>query len=302
MKSVILLCGGTGFLGKHLSRLLDQNNFEVRILTRHPVKQNQFYWNADKSEIDERAFDGVDAVINLAGESLSKGRWTSGKKKKIYNSRMNSTRLLVDTLSKRQQVPVFISSSAIGIYGNSGDQPVDETTSPASDFLASTCIKWEEEGQKISNRAPRVVVIRTGIVLAKNGGALSPLMLTVKLFAGAPLGKGTQMMSWIHINDWCGILLKAITDSSMNGVYNAVAPHPATNKELVLQLAKKMRGNFFVPIYVPAFVLKMVLGEMSIEVLKSATVSNQKIRQAGFRYLYPSLEACIQHLSKELKV
>jgi len=312
-KSTILITGGTGLIGTALSKLLIANKHDVIILSRKIPEQKAVNdpaiqyakWNIREQMIDEEAIKKADHIVHLAGASVAEKRWTSSRKKEIIESRILSSELLVKALKEiPNNVLSVISSSAIGWYG--GDSraktPFMEDDPAAEGFLGETCKAWEESIEPVRKLGKRLVKLRTGIVLSNRGGALYEFKKPLNLGVASILGNGKQVMSWIHIDDICRMYSYAIENQQLHGVYNAVAPHPATNKELVLQLAKKMRGNFFVPIYVPAFVLKMVLGEMSIEVLKSATVSNQKIRQAGFRYLYPSLEACIEHLSKELKV
>jgi len=312
-KSTILITGGTGLIGSALSKLLVANKHDVIILTREiPERKTgddpaiQYAkWNIREQTIDEEAIKKADHIVHLAGAGVAEKRWTASRKKEIIESRTMSSALLVKALKEiPNNVLSVISSSAIGWYGEDSPNktPFMEDDPPAEGFLGETCKAWEESIEPVRKLGKRLVKLRTGIVLSNRGGALNEFKKPLNLGIASILGNGRQMMSWIHIDDICRMYSYAIEHQQLHGVYNAVGPHPSTNKELVLQLAKRMRGNFFVPMYVPAFILKWVLGEMSIEVLKSATVSNQKIRQIGFRYLYPSLEACIEHLSKELKV
>ncbi len=312
-KSTVLITGGTGLIGSALSKLLIEKKHNVIILTRKiPEQKKGDYpavqyaeWNIKEQTIDEEAIKKADHIVHLAGASVAERRWTATRKKEIVESRILSSTLLVKGLREiPNNVLSVISSSAIGWYGgdSSAKKPFVEGDPPAEGFLGETCKAWEESIEPIRHLGKRLVKFRTGIVLSNRGGALSEFKKPLNMGVASILGSGKQVVSWIHIDDICRMYCYAIEHQQLHGVYNAVGPHPSTNKELVLQIAKKMRGNFYIPLYVPAFALKLALGEMSIEVLKSATVSNQKIRQAGFRYLYPSLESCIEHLAKESKV
>ena len=312
-KSTILITGGTGLIGSALSKLLIGRKHDVIILTRKiPEKKpiddpaiQYAEWNVKEQTINEEAIKKADHIVHLAGASVAEKRWTSSRKKEIIESRIFSSALLVKALKEiPNNVLSVISSSAIGWYGGDspGKKPFVENDPSAEGFLGETCKAWEESIEPVRWLGKRLVKLRTGIVLSNRGGALYEFKKPLNLGVASILGNGKQVMSWIHIEDICRMYCYAIEHQQLHGVYNAVSSHPTTNKKLVLELAKRMRGNFFIPMHVPAFVLKLVLGEMSIEVLKSATVSNQKIRQAGFRFLYPSLEACIEHLTKELKV
>ncbi len=305
--STILITGGTGLIGSALANMLTDKGHKVIILTRNEKKSansNVSYavWNVKSQQINENTVSSADYIIHLSGAGVADKRWTSDRKKEIVESRTQSGSLLVKAL---QQIPnkvkAVISASAIGWYGK------DENRSPKKkaftedmhadkEFLGETCRKWEESVKPVKEAGKRLVKLRIGIVLSNNGGALPEFKKPVRFGIAGVLGSGKQVVSWIHIEDLCRIFIYAIENESMEGVYNAVAPTPVRNKELTLLLAQKMKGRFYVHMHVPAFILKAVLGEMSVEVLKSATVSSEKIRSAGFSFLYPSIESALDNL------
>lgn len=308
--STILITGGTGLIGSALSNTLTDKGHKVIILTRsqkHSDDNNISYalWNVKSQKISENAVSAADYIIHLSGAGVADKRWTSDRKKEIVESRTQGSALLVKAL---QQVPnkvkAVISASGIGWYGKDENRPpkkkaFTEEMRADKEFLGETCRMWEESIQPVKEIGKRLVKLRIGIVLSNDGGALSEFKKPVKFGIAGVLGSGKQMMSWIHIEDLCRMFIYAIENESMQGVYNAVAPTPVRNKELTLMLAQKMKGRFFVDMHVPAFVLKTMLGEMSTEVLKSATVSAEKIRAAGFAFLYPSIEAALENLIKQ---
>ncbi len=311
----IIITGGTGLVGTALRRALLEKGYGVTILTRElpaqrdPASLLQFaLWNVEKQTIDTGAIASADHIIHLAGENLAGKRWTSKMKRRIVDSRINSSKLLVNSLkSIPNKIKTVVSTSAIGWYGADrlipcpsplgGEgrrmRPFTESDPPASDFLGDTCKQWEESIDPVTELGKRLVKIRVGIVLSENGGALKEFIRPVKWGIAAILGSGKQVMSWIHIDDLVKIYLAAIENSTMLGVYNAVAPHPVTNKELVLTLAKSHK-KFYVPAHIPSFVLKAILGEMSIEVLKSTTVSCSKIINTGFVFRFPSIDEALR--------
>ena len=313
--STILITGGTGMIGTALTKALLEKDYNVIILTRNPEKftastsrLSYASWNIPNQTIDKEAITKSDYIIHLAGAGIADKRWTKKRKREIVDSRIKSGELLVKALKENaNKVKAVISASAIGWYltpdsspggeGRSSPRKLEESDPPADDFLGQTCKQWEESLEPISQLNKRLVKLRTGIVLSNEGGAL-PRFIKPLQFGIAPiLSNGKQIMSWIHIDDLVRIYIAATENENMNGVYNAVAPRPVSNKELVLQLAEIKRGRFFVPIHVPSFILKLILGEMSIEVLKSATVSCDKIHFTGFTFLYPSLEAALKQLA-----
>jgi uncharacterized protein (TIGR01777 family) len=306
MKTVIIT-GGTGLIGKRLSSMLIKKGYNVSIFS-HSKQSNDkennpviARWDIEKGEIDKGVIAKADYIVHLAGAGVADKRWTKERKKEIMSSRTESSALLVKALSEvNNNVTAVVSSSAIGWYGpdNQASQKKGFTENELSspDFLGETCRLWEASIEPVAALGKRLVKLRTGIVLSNEGGALAEFKKPLKAGIAAILGTGNQVISWIHIDDICRMYLAAIQNDSMHGAYNAVAPAPVTNKELTLALAKKMRGNTYLPIHVPAFALKLALGEMSVEVLKSATVSAKKILQSGFDFSYSSIDAALTQL------
>ena len=308
MKTV-LLTGGTGLVGRTLTSHLISKGYKVIILTRKiplAAQEQVEYatWNVSSQTIDVQAIQKADYIVHLAGAGVVDKRWTDDYKKEIKDSRTQSSALLVTTLQNNtNNVKAVISASAIGWYGadvkSTGTQKgFLETDKPANDFLGETCKLWEESIEPVEQLEIRLVKLRTGIVLSNDGGALAEFKKPIKMGIAGILGNGKQMVSWIHIDDLCRMFIAAIENDLMSGSYNAVAPAPVSNKDLTMELATLMKGKFFIPAHVPAFVLKLVLGESSIEVLKSTTVSCEKIRQTGFNFLYPDITHALQQLCK----
>jgi uncharacterized protein (TIGR01777 family) len=304
--STILITGGTGVIGTALTKALLEKDYNVIILTRNPEKfavstsrVSYAGWNFPNQAIDKEAITKSDYIIHLAGAGIADKRWTKKRKQEIVDSRVKNGELLVKALKENaNNVKAVISASAIGWYGEgSGLRKFEESDPPANDFLGQTCKQWEESLERVTLIGKRLVKIRTGIVLSNEGGALAEFLKPLRFGIASILSNGKQIVSWIHIEDLIRIYIAAIENQAMNGIYNAVAPRPVSNKELVLQLAKIKRGRFFVPVHVPSFVLKLILGEMGIEVLKSASVSCDKIHFTGFIFLYPSLEATLEQLA-----
>ncbi|MFT3702696.1 MAG: TIGR01777 family oxidoreductase [Agriterribacter sp.] len=306
---VVLICGGTGLIGNRLSTLLTEKGYEVIILTRHfntdsqPVKKNISYalWNPEANEIDKAALGSADYIINLAGAGVADERWTAKRKQVIIESRVNSGHTIVKAIRETpNKIKAVVNASAIGWYGDDdlrkGEKGFTEDSAAAADFLANTCRAWEESIHPVYELGKRLVKIRIGIVLSKEGGALKEFAKPVRFGIAAILGNGRQVQSWIHIDDVCRICIYAIENENLQGVYNAVSPLPVDNRTLITTLAKKTKGSFYITIYVPSFILKIALGEMSTEVLKSATVNSEKIRQTGFQFIYPSIEAALNAL------
>jgi uncharacterized protein len=307
--STILITGGTGLIGTALTKALIGNGYKVIILTRDPTsKKNQSQksvtyagWDIEKQTLDLKALQQADYIVHLAGAGIADKRWTEKRKQEIVDSRVKSGELLVKTLKENQhKVKAFISASAIGWYGN--DQktphphPFIETDNAADDFLGNTCRQWEASVQPVTALDIRLVKIRTGIVLSSQGGALKEFQKPIRFGIAAILGGGKQIISWIHIEDLVRIYMYALQNENLQGAYNAVAPHPVSNKELTIQLAKQMKGSFFVPVHVPVFVLKWMLGEMRNEVLKSVTVSSKKIKSQDFTFQFPALAAALKNV------
>lgn len=307
--AVVCITGGTGLIGRALSSMLLQKGYEVVILTRNagqPAAGGLSYarWDVGRQVMDVSAIKKADYIIHLAGAGVAEKRWTSKRKKEIADSRTQSSALLVKALKENDNhVKAVISASAIGWYGPDPVVPHPDafTEKDRADtaFLGETCRLWEESIEPVVQLNKRLVLLRTGIVLSTAGGALKEFIKPLRFGIAAVLGSGQQVISWIHIEDLCRLYVRAIEDDRMQGIYNAVAPKPVSNKELTLDLAKAVRDKFYIPVHVPAVVLKLILGELSIEVLKSATVSAEKTRGEGFSFTYPSIEAAINQLVKK---
>lgn len=306
----ILITGGTGLIGKALTKMLIVKGHEIIILTRkippgagEQTGVSYALWDVNAGNIDKNAVGAADYIIHLSGANVAEKRWTKKRKTEILESRTKSGALLVKTLTETtNNIKAVISSSAIGWYGpdtaESKKTGFKETDASDESFLGNTCLEWEQSLEPLKKLSKRLVHIRTGIVLANEAGAFAEFKKPLRFGIAAILGNGEQVISWIHIEDICRMYLFAI-ENEITGVYNGVAPTPVTNKALVLQLAKKLRNSFYIPVHIPVFLLKLVLGEMSIEVLKSTTVSADKIRIEGFKFLYPSLDAALVELTKK---
>ncbi len=307
----VLISGGTGLVGTALTSLLTGKGYKVIILSRQlpednkkPQPGNISYtkWDVKKQEMDISVLQKADYIINLAGAGVMDKKWADEYKKEIVSSRINSSKLIADSLKQQpNKVKVVISASAIGFYGKD-EEPAKyftEDAPPDKNFLGETCKHWEESIDPVMALNKRLVKLRIGIVLSKNAGALKEFMQPLKFGIAAILGNGRQMISWIHIDDLCSMFLYAIENERMDGVYNAVAPNPVTNKTLTITLAKKMKRLFFIPFYVPVFILKIMLGGRSIEILKSTAVSCKKIIGTGFIFVYPDLNNALDDLTKK---
>lgn len=302
----IVITGGTGLVGSALSTLLNEKGYKVIVLTRNASGKNSTdqlqyrEWDVRKQTIDATAIQEADVIVHLAGAGVADKRWSKAYKKEILESRTLSAALLVKSLKEiPNKVTTVVSASGIGWYGPDmpGKIPFTEDAPAEDGFLGQTCIAWENSIAPVKELGKRLVILRTGLALSNQGGAYKEFVKPVKLGVAAILGNGKQVMSWIHIHDLCRLYLHAMEESDIEGVYNAVAPQPATNKEITLEIAKRLKPGFHIPLYVPSFLLKMMLGEMSIEVLKSTTVSAEKVRKTGFQFKYPSIEAAIAELT-----
>ncbi|MFT4093605.1 MAG: TIGR01777 family oxidoreductase [Niabella sp.] len=302
----VLITGGTGLVGKRLVRKLLAKDYKVVILTRGNKPANSpgiiyAYWNVEKGIIDQDRVAEADYIINLAGANIAQKRWTKTRKQEIISSRVKSSTLLLDVLKKeKHHVKKIINASAIGWYGSDpvvpNPHPFVETDPHANDFLGATCYQWEQSILPAAELGITLVILRTGIVLSKEGGALKEFLKPLKLgFASVP-GPGSQMISWIHLDDLVQLYITAMEEDAYKGIYNAVAPEPASGRHFVIELAKQTQGKYYSVLPVPASLLKLVLGEMSAEVLKSTTVSCAKVRQQGFEFLYPAIRAAIKQI------
>ncbi|HVN58384.1 MAG TPA: TIGR01777 family oxidoreductase [Bacteroidales bacterium] len=299
-KGSVLITGGTGLVGRNLTALLLSEGHSVSHLSRKPVNQGavkSYFWDPGNGIIDTEAFNNVSAIIHLAGAGIANSRWTTGRRSEIVGSRVESAGLIFKTVSSLEKRPgVFISSSATGIYGSfTSGHIFTETDLPSSDFLGRTCMLWEEAAGMFSNIGMRTVIIRTGIVLARNEGALKKFTSPAGFGFFPVLGNGRQYLPWIHITDLAGIYLRAINDLSMKGPYNAVSPEHVTQKEFMRIMARVMKKPFIHP-PVPAFLLKAAMGESSVIALEGSRVSASRITDEGFIFRFAGLEQALADL------
>jgi uncharacterized protein len=304
--ATVLITGGTGLVGKRLTQLLLQRGYEVIVLTRnagkHKSNNGVHYadWNVEQGTIDKLAVSQADYIVHLAGANVAEKRWTEKRKVEIRKSRTESSSLLVQTLKENaNQVKAVISASAVGWYGADNAQSLQhgftEDQPPATDFLGEVCQQWEAGISPVTALGKRLVILRTGIVLSKDGGVIPAFLTPIKFGVATVLGKGDQIISWIHIDDLCNMYIQAIENERMQGVYNAVAPKPVSTEILTKTIARTVKGKAFISMHVPAWLLKIVLGEMSVEVLRSIKASSRKIEQSGFTFLHPEVTAAVQH-------
>ncbi len=295
----ILITGGTGLIGTEISKLLLTEEHEVVYLSRKPGRNKlgimEYGWDPDKGTLDERAWEGVTAVINLAGAPLNK-RWTASYKSEILRSRVDSTRLLFNSAQKHAiRLNAFVSASAVNYYPHSYERLYTEDAAPGSDFLSMVCQKWEQEAQNFEQLDIRTVRCRIGIVLSRKGGALAEIIKPAKFGLGAPLGNGKQWQSWIHIEDVARAFVEVLEDDTYQGPVNVVAPTPVSNRELSRLTAEALSKPHFVPA-VPALALKLALGEMATIVLASAKADNAVLREHDFSYRHAHLKEALQNL------
>ena len=299
MDQHILLTGATGMLGKDLIESLQQRGYKVSILARKLQKikdVNVYLWDVYNQKIDIKCLEGINSIIHLTGENISKEKWSDKRKKEIIDSRVMSAALLFKTIRENEnQVKHFISASAVGYYGNRGEEILTEENKAGTDFLADTCVKWENAADEGKDLGLRIVKIRTGVVLSKNDGALPAMAKPIQFFAGAPLGSGKQWMPWIHFKDMTQVYIHALENTAMEGVYNACAPFPVTNKTLTKAIAKQLHRPVW-PISVPAKVMELILGEMSAIVLNSTNTSVQKLLSTGFIFKYTLLDNALSDI------
>lgn len=306
--STVLITGGTGMIGTAISRVLLDKGYQVIILTRtlpsQPAKVPgvEFaLWDIPNGKIDPDAVSRADYIIHLAGAGVADKRWSAKRKKEIVESRTMSGKLIASTLSSvPNKVKAVVSASAIGWYGPDpvipNPLPFIETDPAHDSFLGNTCREWESSISPVKEEGRRLVILRTGIVLSAKGGALEEFRKPLKFGVATVLGSGKQVISWIHLDDLVNMYVKGLEDEAMNGVYNAVSPNPVSNRQFTEQLAASMNKR---PMFirVPEFALKIVLGEMSVEVLKSATVNAGKISRSGFEFRFPSLKEALDDLA-----
>ena len=297
----ILVSGGTGFIGRPLCASLLQQGHRVTILTRRKEEASRLFgppviaveWNGQERAAWEQHLDGVDAVINLAGAPIAAGRWTAHRKRLITESRVMSTRRLVQACSFLTVKPqVFINASGIGYYGSQGDQGLDEAGEPGTGFLADLCVQWEAAAREATSLGIRVVCLRNGMILEQDGGALPRMALPFRLYIGGPVMPGTQWVSWIHRDDVIGLIEWALTNATISGPVNAVAPNPVRMAEFCRTLGAVLhRPSWF---SVPEFVLKVALGELGSLMTTGQRITPSVAKEGGYRFHYPLLEGALR--------
>ncbi len=297
----IVVTGGTGFVGRALCAALLQGGHTVTVLTRHmgqvlhrpDVHVNSVEWNARDTGPWEQLLERADAVINLVGASIADARWTDVRKQLITDSRVLTTRLLVRALSRSSSKPItFISASGIGYYGVSDDRCLDEGAARGQGFLADLCLAWEAEALRAAEYGARVVILRTGMVLEQDGGALPKMLLPFRLFAGGPIMPGSQWVSWIHRRDHIGLIQWALTTTTVSGPINAVAPEPVTMKTFCEVLGRVIHRPSWLP--VPEFALNVLLGELGTLMTTGQRVIPAKAMAGGYTFRYPRLEPALR--------
>jgi uncharacterized protein (TIGR01777 family) len=295
---IIVIAGGTGFLGQKLARRLEAEGHRTITLTRNPSgRDNQIAWKPDgHAGALPRHLEGADAIVNLAGEGIADKRWTAARKEALRRSRILSTRTLVLAIAGTAKPPkVFISASAIGYYGPRGDEPVTESAPPGGDFLARLCVDWEQEARLAESPVTRLAIIRTGLPLDRNGGALKRMLLPFKLGLGATIGSGDQYMPWIHIDDWTAMVSWLIQNDRAIGAFNGTAPEPVTNRTFTHTLGRVLhRPAVF---HAPAFAVRAALGELASALVHGQRVLPAAAEKIGFRFTYRTLEPALESLN-----
>jgi uncharacterized protein len=295
---IIAVTGSTGLVGTALVETLEAEGSLVRRLVRRPVRdgQHEIHWNPAAGTIDAAALSGVDAVVHLAGENLSAKRWTESFKTEIRDSRVRSTQLLCDALASLSNKPgVLLSASAVGYYGDRGDEIADESSSPGSGFLADVCCEWEAATRSARDAGIRVVNLRFGVVLSTQGGALAQMLTPFRLGAGGAIGSGRQYLSWIEIDDLVSAIVFVLRTAALAGPVNAVAPQPVTNREFTKTLGRVLGRPTVLPM--PAFAARLAFGEMADEMLLSSIrVDPRALLAAGFKFKFPDLESALRRL------
>jgi uncharacterized protein len=302
----VVIAGGSGFLGRSLARTLAADAHDVVVLTRGPSggshaatladsRSRSVLWSPGGEAGPWAAeLEGAGAVVNLAGESIAGARWSATHKAQIRDSRIRATRSLAAAIRRASlPPPVFVSGSAVGYYGPLGDEPVTEEQPAGADFLATVCVQWEQEALGAASDRTRVVLVRTGLVLARDGGALPEMLLPFKLGAGGPVGSGRQYWPWIHRDDWAGLVRWAITNAAVSGPMNATAPNPVTNKAFARALGRAMRRPALMP--APAFALRLLLGEMADALLLSGQRAlPATARRLGFTFRFAQVDDALK--------
>lgn len=304
----IVTVGATGFVGSHLLKALSSSSgsgtpHQITVLSRDPDRTRDrvpsglqlLRWDPLTEAVPERALDGADAVINLAGDNVAEGRWTPAKKKRLVDSRILTTRGIVDAIGDCEARPrILVNASAIGFYGPRGDEELGEQSAAGDDFLSGLCQQWEAEASRATEIGVRTVLLRIGIVLGVGGGALKKMLLPFRLGAGGPIGSGRQWMSWIHIDDMVGLILHALSTENLTGPVNATAPQPATNRKFSSTLGRVLRRPAFLP--APGFALRLALGEFADILIEGQKVLPAKAEASGYEFRHPELEEALRDI------
>jgi uncharacterized protein (TIGR01777 family) len=300
----ILVTGATGLIGKILCRQLANEGHEIVVLSRRPenarvvLGAKAFQWEPEQGPPSSEVWEGVEAVLHLAGESVAGTRWSDEQKRRIRDSRVIGTRNLVDGIRSVADRPtIFVSASAVGYYGNRGDEQLDERSAPGQGFLSDVCVEWEGEASKARELGLRVALVRVGIVLSASGGALEKMLLPFKLGIGGRLGSGRQWWPWIHIDDIAGIFRHSLLTPALNGPVNGVAPDIVTNEEFTKELAKILNRPAFFP--VPEIALRVLMGELGDVVLTSQRVAPKVALGSGYKFRYQALGPALEDLLAE---
>jgi uncharacterized protein len=294
----IVIAGGSGFLGRKLARRLETEGHRVVILTRRPTASgSEVAWQPDGEPGElPRHLEGADAIVNLAGESIAGKRWTAARKQALRSSRILSTRTLVRAVALCARPPkAFVSGSGKDYYGGRDDTPVTETAEPGSDFLATLCVEWEHEARKVESASTRLAIVRTGLALDKNGGALAKMLLPFKLGLGATIASGDQMMSWIHVDDWTAMVSWLIRDDRATGPFNASAPGPVSNRTFTRTLGRVLHRPAV--LHAPGFVLRAALGELATALIEGQSAVPAHAERLGFRFTHRALEPALESLN-----
>ena len=295
----VLITGASGLVGTALQRSFAEKGYEMLLASRKKAEDgNHIQWSIDDGFSEPERLEGLDAVVHLAGESVSGLRWTDEKKSAIRDSRVFGTRSVVDAISRLKNKPkVFIAASAIGFYGERGDEEVTESSAAGDSFLASVAKDWEAESRRAEDAGIRTVLLRTGIVLSKDGGALGTMLLPFKLGVGGVVGSGKQWMSWIAMDDHVAVINYVIENENIRGAVNAVSPNPTTNHDFTKTLGDVLYRPTFLPL--PEFAVSMVFGEMGdVLLLASTKVLPKRLEAAGFEFKVPYLQAAIENALK----
>ena len=296
-KEVVLITGGTGLIGSVLQTILLDADYEVILLSRNAKNENSYLWDVEKNFIDKQAILKADHLIHLAGAGIADKPWTEARKKEIIDSRVDTTSLLIESFKQhKKELKTVIAASAIGYYGFKTSKHIyTETDAPATGFLADTCVTWEKATSAFNEISERLVQIRIGVVLDKNGGALKKMAQPVHFFAGAAIGSGKQYMPWIHVKDLCDMILYTLKNQKTHGIYNGVSSTHITNEDFTKAIGKALHRPILLPA-IPAFVIKALFGDMAGMVLEGSRVSNEKIKETGFNFKFENIDLALEDL------